>query len=51
MLLKKCLLDLCGGVAQGLEHTVHTRGAIGSNPITATNFKGLGKNKERIHYG
>ncbi len=25
-----------GGVAQGLEHTVHTRGVIGSNPITAT---------------
>ncbi len=29
---------MCGGVAQWLEHTVHTRGAIGSNPITATNF-------------
>ncbi len=25
-----------GGVAQGLEHSVHTRGVIGSNPITAT---------------
>ena len=26
----------CGGVAQRSEHSVHTRGVSGSNPLTAT---------------
>ena len=39
-----------GGVAQGLEHSVHTRGVIGSNPITATKDY-YNTIKERIRYG
>ena len=42
--------SLKGGVAQGLEHSVHTRGVIGSNPITATKDY-CNTIKERIRYG
>ena len=42
-----------GGVAQRSEHSVHTRGVIGSNPITATILGALEKwlNSPAFHAG
>ena len=42
-----------GGVAQWSEHSVHTRGVIGSNPLTATIYGALEKwlNSPAFHAG
>ena len=48
-----CQKARCGGVAQWLEHSAHTRGVAGSNPATATTSGALEKrlNSPAFHAG